>query len=75
MSDLKFCGRNNSPSRKRTVGIVDVKVFLKFTSTCKKKFTYNYMSTGHVIIPQETSCKGCNVFNHHSFSPGFFGLL
>lgn len=25
-----------SPSRKRTVGIVDVKVFLKFTSTCKK---------------------------------------
>lgn len=37
MSDWKFCGRNNSPSRKRTVGIVDVKVFLKFTSTCKKK--------------------------------------
>lgn len=38
MSDWKFCGRNNSPSRKRTVGIEDVKVFLflKFTSTCKK---------------------------------------
>lgn len=36
------------------------------------KKIHNYMSTGHVIIPQETSCKGCNVFNHQSFSPVLF---
>lgn len=30
------------------------------------------MSSVHVIIPQETSCKGYNVFNQQSVTPGFF---